>query len=264
MRDRLTLQPLWQDIRYSGRTLRSSPVFSLTVLLTVALSIGPVTAILSVGNWLLWRPHPGVTDARSLAVVWFGQWRQNGRECELQPVGSVVRQPCGDSIARAHHHRHRGRSRKQFESLRGWWVAPGSRHRRGHVRFLRCPRRAARRRQKLHSGRRSRPVRLAGRRDQPRACVFSIRITARRPRQIRHAQQPAVHGHRRGSAVVRRHFEHRGHRRVADRRDVGISEPCQGVARRPLLRVRRQGGTGENRRRGRERIDRAGEAARRC
>ena len=87
MRDRLTLQPLWQDIRYSGRTLRSSPVFSLTVLLAVALSIGPVTAILSVGNWLLWRPHPGVTDARSLAVVWFGQWRQNGRSVSFSPSG---------------------------------------------------------------------------------------------------------------------------------------------------------------------------------
>jgi putative ABC transport system permease protein len=72
------LSTLWQDIRYSARTLRGSPAFSVTVLLAVALSIGPVTAILSVGNWLLWRPHPGVTDSRSLGVVWFGQWRQNG------------------------------------------------------------------------------------------------------------------------------------------------------------------------------------------
>jgi len=87
MRDRLTLQPLWQDIRYSGRTLRSSPVFFLTVLLTVSLSIGPVTAILSIGNWLLWRPHPGVADARSLAVVWFGHWRQNGRSVGFSPSG---------------------------------------------------------------------------------------------------------------------------------------------------------------------------------
>ena len=87
MRDSLTLQPLWQDIRHSARTLRSSPVFSLTVLLTVALSIGPVTAILSIGNWLLWRPHPGVADARSLAVVWFGQWRQTGRSVGFSPSG---------------------------------------------------------------------------------------------------------------------------------------------------------------------------------
>ena len=69
---------VWEDIRYSVRTLRGSPVFSVTVLLAVALSIGPVTAILSVGNWLLWRPHPGVTDSRSLAIVWFMEWRGNG------------------------------------------------------------------------------------------------------------------------------------------------------------------------------------------
>lgn len=81
------LATLWQDIRYSGRTLRSSPAFSVTVLLAVALSIGPVTAILSVGNWLLWRPHPGVTDARLLAVVWFGRWRQNGPSVSFSPSG---------------------------------------------------------------------------------------------------------------------------------------------------------------------------------
>ena len=81
------LHTLWHDIRYSGRTLRSAPAFSLTVLLAVALSIGPVTAILSIGNWLLWRPHPGVADAHSLAVVWFGQWRQNGRSVSVSPSG---------------------------------------------------------------------------------------------------------------------------------------------------------------------------------
>jgi predicted permease len=69
---------VWQDIRYSARTLRGSPLFSLAVLLAIALSIGPVTAILSVGNWLLWRPHPGVTDSSSIATVWFGEWRGNG------------------------------------------------------------------------------------------------------------------------------------------------------------------------------------------
>jgi predicted permease len=81
------LGTLWQDIRYSGRTLRNSPAFSLTVLLAVTLSIGPVTAILSVGNWLLWRPHPGVADARSLGVVWFGEWRQNGVSVSVSPSG---------------------------------------------------------------------------------------------------------------------------------------------------------------------------------
>jgi predicted permease len=86
-RSRGGLGTLWQDIRYSLRTLLRAPVFSLTVLLAVALSIGPVSAILSVGNWLLWRPHPGVADARSLAVVWFGQWRQRGAGVSFSPSG---------------------------------------------------------------------------------------------------------------------------------------------------------------------------------
>ena len=81
------LATLWQDVRYSVRTLYNSPAFAVTVVLAVALSIGPVTAILSVGNWLLWRPHPGVTEARSLAVVWFGQWRQNGSSVSFSPSG---------------------------------------------------------------------------------------------------------------------------------------------------------------------------------
>ena len=81
------LRTLWQDVRYSARTLRGSPAFSVTVLIAVALSIGPVTAILSVGNWLLWRPHPGVTDSRSLAVVWFGQWRERGGGVSFSPSG---------------------------------------------------------------------------------------------------------------------------------------------------------------------------------
>ena len=81
------LATLGQDLRYAGRTLRAAPAFSIAVLLAVALSIGPVAAILSVGNWLLWRPHPGVSDARSLAVVWFGRWRQTATGVSVSPSG---------------------------------------------------------------------------------------------------------------------------------------------------------------------------------
>lgn len=72
------LGAMWQDARYAARTLRRSPGFSLTVLFALALSIGPLTAIVSIGNWLLWRPHPGVTEPSRLAIVWFGRWRDTG------------------------------------------------------------------------------------------------------------------------------------------------------------------------------------------
>jgi predicted permease len=80
------LNTAWQDVRYSGRTLAKSPGFSTAVVLALALSIGPLTAIVSIGNWLLWRPHPGVTDSGSLATVWFGQWRDTGKTVSFSPA----------------------------------------------------------------------------------------------------------------------------------------------------------------------------------
>ena len=65
---------MWSDVRYSVRALRTSPVVAATAILTVALTIGPTTAMLSVGEWLLWRPVPAVPDARALGIVWFGEW----------------------------------------------------------------------------------------------------------------------------------------------------------------------------------------------
>jgi len=85
-------QARWQDIRHSLRALRRSPAFSLAVIATLALTIGPTTAMLSIGNWLLWRPTPGVTAADRLAVVWFGEWRA---ERSVSPSG-VSYQNLGD------------------------------------------------------------------------------------------------------------------------------------------------------------------------
>ena len=71
------INAFWQDARYAARTLSKAPGFTFTVLFAVALSIGPATAILSIGNWLLWRPHPGVTDSSRLAEVWVGRWKKD-------------------------------------------------------------------------------------------------------------------------------------------------------------------------------------------
>ncbi len=256
------LGTLWQDIRYSGRTLRSSPGFSLTVLLAVALSIGPVTAILSVGNWLLWRPHPGVTDARSLGVVWFGQWRQNGVRVGFSPSG-VSYDDLADIRSRARSISGIAGVQESSASLSvpGRPATPG-RHRRGHGGFLRCPRRPDQRRQELHARRRPRPVRRAGRGDQPRPCAGRIWVCAGRPRQVDRAQQPDILCHRCGPAGVWRHLEHRGHRGLAHRRDLAVSEPRRRTPLR-LLPVRRSSDTRQDIRRGRERVEGAGETARR-
>lgn len=72
------LRQLWQDVRLAVRALTRRPWFSVSVLVTLALTIGPTTAIVSVGNWLLWTPSPAVSEPGRLLVIWSGQWRDNG------------------------------------------------------------------------------------------------------------------------------------------------------------------------------------------
>jgi len=63
---------LWQDVRMSARALRKQPLFTATVVCALALAIGPTTAVLSFGNWLFWRPLPGIANPDRLAMVQFG------------------------------------------------------------------------------------------------------------------------------------------------------------------------------------------------
>ena len=79
-------QARWYDVRHSLRSLSRAPIFTTTVLLTFALTIGPTTAILTVGNWLLWRPTPGVTAAPQLGVMWTGEWRENANSVSVSGV----------------------------------------------------------------------------------------------------------------------------------------------------------------------------------
>ena len=72
------LGAIGHDVRYAIRSFRRTPGFTLAVLATLALTIGPTTALVSVGNWLLWRPAPAVVDPHRLAVVRFGDWRDAG------------------------------------------------------------------------------------------------------------------------------------------------------------------------------------------
>jgi predicted permease len=66
------LDALWRDLRGAVRSLRQQPVFAATVLTALAFSIGPTTAVVSFGNWLFWRPLPGLADPGRLGTVQFG------------------------------------------------------------------------------------------------------------------------------------------------------------------------------------------------
>ena len=49
---------LLQDLRYGGRTMRRSPVFSITAILTIALSTAALATVFTLGYGLFFRPLP--------------------------------------------------------------------------------------------------------------------------------------------------------------------------------------------------------------
>ena len=75
----MILQHVFQDIRYALRQLRKTPVFTLTVVLMLALGIGANTAVFSVMNAILMQLLP-VRHPEGLSYVRManGQWEPSG------------------------------------------------------------------------------------------------------------------------------------------------------------------------------------------
>jgi len=62
------IEALFQDVRYGVRVLRRNPGFAATAILTLALGIGPTTAIFSVVDTLMLKPLPFPTADRLVRI----------------------------------------------------------------------------------------------------------------------------------------------------------------------------------------------------
>src|SRR5204863_3968697 len=73
------------DFSYAFRTLRKSPVFTITVVGTIALAIGASTAIFSVTNGVLLRKLP-YRDPERLVLVRSDMQKRNVKDFPISNV----------------------------------------------------------------------------------------------------------------------------------------------------------------------------------
>lgn len=91
-----------QDLRYAVRTLRKSPAFAVTAILSLALAIGANTAIYAIVDAALLRPLP-VADPGRLFTLTTLQIQEQGKERPLEdptwsyPVLQQFREAAGDA-----------------------------------------------------------------------------------------------------------------------------------------------------------------------
>jgi predicted permease len=69
------MKTIWQDVRFSARTLIKNPVLTVVLLLTLSLGVGANTAIFSLVNGILFQPLPYSQPDR-LIMVWGTEGRK--------------------------------------------------------------------------------------------------------------------------------------------------------------------------------------------
>jgi predicted permease len=103
VRSGVTLENLWQDLRFGFRQLRRNPAFAIAAILMLGISIGANTAIFTFVNSVLLRPLP-YPDANRLTII-------------LSELGNSSRAPA--SMFELYQMRQRSR---EFDQIAGIWV----------------------------------------------------------------------------------------------------------------------------------------------
>jgi hypothetical protein len=64
----VSIETIWQDVRYGARSLRKSPAFTAIAVLTLALGIGAPTAIFSLIDSVVLQPLPFTQPGRLVGI----------------------------------------------------------------------------------------------------------------------------------------------------------------------------------------------------
>jgi putative ABC transport system permease protein len=123
----LWLDELGRDAGYALRTLRRSPGFATTAILTLALGIGANTAIFSVVNGVLLRPLP-YRDAGRIMTLWQTDTKSGEKEEGASPANFLdwreQNQVFSDAAA-AEPYSHNLSGQGEPEAFRSWLVTAG-------------------------------------------------------------------------------------------------------------------------------------------
>jgi hypothetical protein len=77
---RLRIDQTQMDLRDAIRGLRRHKTFTITAVTTLALALGPATAVFSLVNGILLDPLPGATDIDRVVYAWSAQPERNRHE----------------------------------------------------------------------------------------------------------------------------------------------------------------------------------------
>jgi predicted permease len=116
-----------RDIRYGLRTLRKSPGFAMTAILTVALGIGANTAIFSVVSAIVLRPLP-YKDAERIVTLWQRNNKTGTQEEGASPANLMDwrnQNQVFSELAAAEPYSHTLSGQGEPEMFRSWRVTEG-------------------------------------------------------------------------------------------------------------------------------------------